>query len=125
MDQTIALFVPLLLVTIFSFVAVLVWADARRREREALYRSETIKKISETQGAGSALEYLREEEKVRARRNREGQRLGGLVTCAVGVALMIMLAGLERREHAYLAGLIPLFAGAALLVYSYLLAPRE
>ncbi len=125
MDHTTALLVPLVLIPIFSFVAVLVWADARRREREALYRSETIKKISETQGAGSVLEYLHEEERAQARRSREGQRLGGLVTSAVGVALMIMLAGLERRESAYLAGLIPLLAGAALLVYSYLLAPRE
>ncbi|HSD66230.1 MAG TPA: DUF6249 domain-containing protein [Vicinamibacteria bacterium] len=124
MDYATALFVPLVLIPIFSFVAVLVWADTRRREREALYRSETIKKISETQGAGSVLEFLREEDKVAARRNREGQRLGGLVTVAVGIALMVMLAGLERREHAYLVGLIPLLAGAAILVYSYLLAPK-
>jgi hypothetical protein len=124
-DYPTALFVPLLLIAVFSFVVVLVWADTRRREREALYRSETIKKVSETQGAGSVVEFLREEEKIAARRNREGQRLGGLVTVAVGVALMVMLAGLERREHAYLVGLIPLLAGAAILVYSYLLAPKE
>ena len=125
MDYPTALFVPLVLVPIFSFVAVVVWADTRRREREALYRSETIKKISETQGAGSALEFLREEERLAARRNREGQRLGGLVTAAVGVALMVMLAALDRKEPAYLVGLIPLLVGAALLVYSYVLAPRE
>ncbi len=124
MDYATALFVPLLLIAVFSFVAVLVWADTRRREREALYRSETIKKVSETQGAGSVVEFLREEEKIAARRSREGQRLGGLVTVAVGVALIAMLAGLERREHAYLVGLIPLLAGAAILVYSYLLAPK-
>jgi hypothetical protein len=121
---TVALFVPLLLVPIFSFVAVLVWVDTRRREREALYRSETIKRISETQGAGSVVEFLHEEEKITARRNREGQRLGGLVTAGVGVAIMVMLAGLDPREPAYLAGLIPLVVGAALLVYSYLLAPK-
>jgi hypothetical protein len=124
-DYPTALFVPLVLIPIFSFVAVLVWADARRREREALYRSETIKKISETQGAGSAVEFLREEERLAARRNREGQRLGGLVTAAVGVAMMVMLAALDRKEPAYLVGLIPLLVGAALLAYSYVLAPRE
>jgi hypothetical protein len=124
-DYATALFVPLLLIAVFSFVAVLVWADNRRREREALYRSEMIKKVSETQGAGSTVEFLREEDRIAARRSREGQRLGGLVTVAVGVALMAMLAGLERREHAYLVGLVPLLAGVAILVYSYLLAPKE
>jgi hypothetical protein len=103
----------------------MVWADTRRREREALYRSETIKKISETQGAGSVVEFIREEEKIAARRNREGQRLGGLVTAGVGVAIMVMLAGLDRKEPAYLAGLVPLVVGAALLVYSYVLAPKS
>ncbi len=125
MDYATALFVPLLLIAVFSFVAVLVWADTRRREREALYRSEMIKKVSETQGAGSTVEFLREEDRIAARRSREGQRLGGLVTVAVGVALIAMLAGLERREHAYLVGLIPLLAGVAILVYSYVLAPKE
>jgi len=124
-DYPTALFVPLVLVPIFSFVAVVVWADTRRREREALYRSETIRKISETQGAGSVVEFLREEEKVALRRNREGQRLGGLITSVVGIAIMIMLAGLDHKEPAYLAGLVPLLVGVALLAYSYLLAPRE
>ncbi len=124
MDYATALFVPLLLIAVFSFVAVLVWADTRRREREALYRSEMIKKVSESQGGGSLVEFLREEERIAAARNREGQRLGGLVTVAVGVALVAMLTGLDRNEPAYLVGLIPLLAGAAILFYSYLLAPK-
>jgi hypothetical protein len=36
-----------------------------------------------------------------------------------------MLAGLDRKEPAYLAGLVPLVVGAALLVYSYVLAPKS
>jgi len=41
-----------------------VWSRERRREREAYYRSETLRKIAETQGAGgnSAIEFLREDE---------------------------------------------------------------
>jgi len=124
-DYSIALFVPLLLVPIFSFVAVVVWADARRKEREALYRSEMVKKIVEAQGGGSAVEFLREEERIATRRAREGQRLGGLVTSAVGIAIMVLLAALDRKEPAYLAGLVPLAVGATLLVYSYVLAPRD
>ena len=125
MDYPTVIFVPLLLIPIFSFVAVLVWADARRKEREALYRSEMIKKIAETQGGGSPIEFLREEDRIAARRNREGQRLGGLVTSGVGIAIMVMLAALDRKEPAYLAGLVPLAVGVTLLVYSYLLAPRD
>jgi hypothetical protein len=45
---------------------VATWASERRKEREAYYRSETIKKVAELQGTGSqsALEVLREEERI-------------------------------------------------------------
>ena len=121
-------------IALFSFIAVASWADARRREREAYYKSETLKKISEAQGAGasSAVEFLREESLRRAeekkhaeRHRREGIKLGGLVTAAVGIGLMIFLQAIERDEPVYLVGLIPLLIGVALLAYSYLLAPKE
>jgi hypothetical protein len=39
---------------------------------------------------------------------------------------MVFLKALMRDEPAiYLVGLIPLLIGAALLVYSYVLAPKE
>jgi uncharacterized membrane protein len=121
-------------IALFSFIAVASWADARRREREAYYKSETLKKIAEAQGAGasSAIEFLREEalrraeeKKNAARHRREGIKLGGLVTTAVGIGLMIFLRAIERDEPVYLVGLIPLLIGVALLAYSYLLAPKE
>lgn len=112
-------------ITLFSFLAVASWSDARRREREAYYKSETLKKIAETQGSGasSAIEFLREQERNTSRRRREGLKLGGLVTSSVGVGLMAFLHGIEQEE--YLAGLIPLLIGIVLLVYSLLLAPKE
>jgi nucleoside recognition membrane protein YjiH len=121
-------------IALFSFLAVATWTDARRREREAYYKSEALKKIAETQGAGasSAIEFLREEalrraeeKKEAARHQREGIKLGGLVTSAVGIGLMIFLRTLVEGEPVYLVGLIPLLVGVALLVYSYLLAPKE
>lgn len=114
-------------IALFSFVAVASWSDARRREREAYYRSETLKKIAETQGsgAGSALELLREEEKNAVRRRREGQKLGGLITSGVGIGLMVFLRAIEPHEPIYLVALIPLLVGVALLFYSYFLAPKE
>lgn len=123
------LFLSVACVAVFSFVAVAAWASERRREREAYYKSETLKKIAESQGPGSsaALELLREEERIEARRRREGQKLGGLITFGVGIGMMIFLAGVNRNDHepAYLMGLIPVFIGVALMVYAYFLAPKE
>jgi hypothetical protein len=123
------LFLSVASIALFSFVAVAVWSRERRREREAYYRSETLRKIADTQGAGgsSAIEFLREEEKNATRRRREGQKLGGLITVAVGISMMVFIKAVDRGdpEPAYLVGLIPLFVGVALLAYTYLLAPKE
>jgi Flp pilus assembly protein TadB len=119
------LFLSVGAVALFSFVAVASWAEARRKEREAYYRSETLKKITESQGAGAVIELIREEEKQTAIRRREGQKLGGLVNIAVGVGLLIFLRALIHDEPAYLVGLIPLLIGVVLLVYALFMAPRE
>lgn len=125
----VALLIPIVaIVSTFTFVSIVTWAEARRKERVAYYRSETIKKIAESQGGGpAALEYLREEDRIAARRAREGQKLGGLVTIAVGAGLMIMLGAiLDRSDKGVLfVGAIPFLIGVALLVHSYLMAPKE
>jgi Flp pilus assembly protein TadB len=123
------LFLSIVSVAMFSFVGVAVWSRERRREREAYYRSETLRKIAETQGAGgnSAIEFLREDERYAARRRGEGQKLGGLITLAVGIGMMVFIKAVDRGDPdpAYLVGLIPLLIGVALLAYTYLLAPKE
>lgn len=123
------LFLSVASVALFSFVAVAVWSSERRLEREAYYRSETLRKIAETQGAGgsSAIEFLREEEKNAVRRRHEGQKLGGLITVAVGIGMMVFIAAVDHSDPkpAYLVGLIPLLIGIALLSYTYLLAPKQ
>lgn len=130
LDQTLPMFAFLSIASLalFSFVAVAVWSTERRREREAYYRSEALRKIAELQGAGntSAIELLREEEKNAARRRLEGQKLGGLITLAVGIGMMIFIRAVDRnpQEPAYLVGLIPLLIGVALLAYAYILAPK-
>jgi hypothetical protein len=113
-------------IALFSWLAVASWTDARRREREAYYRSEAVKKLAETQGAGvpSVLDYLREEEMIAARRIHGGLRLGGLISMAVGIGMMVLIRAHEH-DSAFLAGLIPLLIGVALLAYSYLLAPKK
>jgi hypothetical protein len=114
-------------IALFSFLAVAAWSDARRRERETYYKSETLKKIAESSGEGAkaAVELIREQEKNVVRRRREGMQLGGLITAAVGIGVMALLRGLVRDEPVYLAGLIPLLIGLAMLTYTFLLAPKE
>jgi hypothetical protein len=126
---SILLFLSVASIALFSFMAVATWSKERRREREAYYKSETLKKIAETQGGGgsSAIEFLHENEKYAALRRREGLKLGGLVTIAVGMSMMIFIKAADRNDPdpAYLVGIIPLFIGAALLGYAYFLAPKQ
>jgi len=106
------------------FLPVAVWTDARRKEREAYYKAETIRRITEssTDGANAALELMREEGRQEQIRTQEGLKIGGLITLAVGVSLVIFLRALIGNEPVYLCGLIPAFIGAAMLGYVYFLA---
>lgn len=116
-----------LVIAFFTCLAVAVWVRNRRREREAYYRNETLKKIAEAQqpAAAAALDFLREQEKIQASRFREGLKLGGLVTIAVGLGLFPLVRAVEVRHPVYVVGLIPLLIGLALLAYVYLLGPKE
>ena len=124
-----AMLVPIVgSIALFSFLAVAAWADARRKEREVYYTSATLKKIAETSGDGAkaGMDMLHEQEHNFMLRRRDGQRLGGLITLAVGIGVMVFLKAIVHDEPAaYLVGLIPLLIGVALLVYAYVLAPKE
>jgi hypothetical protein len=122
-----AMLVPIVAcIAVFSFLAVATWADARRKEREAYYKSETLKKIAESSGEGAkgAIELMRQQQSSSAKRRLEGMKLGGLIAAAVGIGVMALLHGLVNDVPVYLAGLIPLLIGVALLTYTFLLAPR-
>jgi hypothetical protein len=122
-----AMLIPIIgSIALFSFLAITTWSEARRKEREAYYRSETLKKIAESSGeaAKSTLELMREQEKNFVKRRLEGLKIGGLVTTAVGIGVMALLRGLVHDDPVYLAGLIPLLIGVALLAYPFLLAPK-
>ena len=114
-------------VGLFSFLAVASWSESHRREREAYYRSEAIRKLAETspEVAAPAFEFLREQEKNDRARVLAQIRIGGLVTCGVGIGVMAFLAALIREAPIYLSGLIPFLIGAALLAWSYIPALRE
>jgi|HubBroStandDraft_2_1064218.scaffolds.fasta_scaffold51705_4 hypothetical protein len=118
-------------VSFFSFLAVASWIRARLRERQAFYKSETVKKLAESQGGSAALEYVRDGDRAAARQHREGQKLSGLITLAVGIGIMIFLRRVPispdsgTDNSAYLVGVIPSLVGLALIVYAYLLAPKN
>jgi len=119
--EFIFVFLAVSAVALFSFLAVASWADSRRRERESYYRSETLKKIAESgAGGATALEILREDDRISSRKRRDGLRLGGLINIAVGVGLMVFLRQLTGDNSIYMVGLIPLFIGFALLLHSVL-----
>src|SRR5450759_2232196 len=88
-------------IALFSFLAVASWSDARRKEREEYYRSETLKKIAESSGEGAkaAIELMREQYKHTAKRRLEGMKLGGLITAVVGIGIMVLMHGLEHEEQ--------------------------
>lgn len=129
MNEVTALFLFLAVgsVALFSFIAVASWAGSRQAERQAFYKSEVLKKIAESQGAGAAaaLEIMREEKRAWAERLRAGTMLAGLIVIGVGLALLVFLRALVTDAPVYLCGLIPLFIGFALSGYSHFLAPRE
>jgi ferric-dicitrate binding protein FerR (iron transport regulator) len=110
-------------VALFSMIAVTTWSEARRKEREAYYKADMLKKLAEAPapGAGAALELMREEARLGAERTRQGLRIGGLITGAAGLGVLIFLRVLlGGDEGVYLCGLIPLFVGIALYASSFL-----
>ena len=119
------LFLAIGAIALFTFLSVATWAGTRQNEREAYYKADMMKKIAEVGGERNpALEYLREQERIRMTKQIGGFRLGGLICIAVGIGLMILLYGLVPVHGVYLSGLIPLLVGVALLVYGYWLMPQ-
>ncbi len=122
MGPDVAVFVWLSIgaITLFSFLAVATWTGTRAKEREAYYKSDLLKKIAESTEAGgnAALQYLREQHRLAQERRRESLQLGGLVTAAVGIGLMIFLAAIVRHVPVFFVGLIPLLIGVALFCYA-------
>ena len=109
-----------------AFVAIAVWLGERRKEREAFYRSEVLKKIADSEGnaAQKAFEIMREQDLNAQIRRREGIKLGGLITMAGGIGLSIFLANMEIEQPVWLAGVIPVLVGAVLAGYAFFFAPK-
>lgn len=106
------------------FLPLTTWMEHRRKEREAFYRAETIRRIAEAPGEGgnAAVQLLREQERIASIRTREGLKIGGIINIGVGIGVTIFLYALLDGKPIFLCGLIPTLIGAAMLVYVYVLA---
>ncbi|MGD0630413.1 MAG: hypothetical protein ABR987_13740 [Terracidiphilus sp.] len=105
------------------FLPITTWLDSRRKEREAFYKAETLRRVSEASGDGgkSSIEFLREQNRIAQRKTIEGMKIGGLTMTAIGagtMALVWVLAG----PKVSVCGLVPLLMGLAMLAYVYFLA---
>ncbi len=119
------LFLSAAAVSLFSFLAVVSWSNARLKERESFYKNDMLKKLSDNpgQGAAAALELMREENRLAGLRRQVYLREGGLVTASVGLAISILLRALIHDQPIYLCGLIVLLPGLALFVSAYMRSP--
>ena len=109
-------------VALFTFIAVASWSEARKQERVAMYRTELLKKVAENQGEGArqVLAMLRQRDERRQAEKRHGMLLGGMITCAVGVALMVLIFSVNPPGvYAWTVGLFPFLIGAVLVLFAW------
>ncbi len=127
LPEVMAIAIPIVtVIAVFTFAGFAAYSDNRRKEREAFYRYEFRKKLIE-QGAGASdqlLDMMREEGRAELRQAREGVKLAGLITGAVGVGLIFGLRFIEG-EDVWMIGYIPLFIGLVMLAYGLFFAPKE
>jgi hypothetical protein len=135
--EEVLMFLAISVVSVFSFASIAVWVEGRRKEREAYYKAESMRRIAEMPGDGAknVIEVMREEERIlkgrevaAAAKKREGMIIGGLVNIGIGVGMMVFLyfLTLDHKDgpaHVYLSGLIMVFIGLPLLLYGLWMKP--
>lgn len=106
------------------FLPLTTYLENRRKEREAFYKADMMRRMAEAPAESSraTLEMMREEERLRRIKQREGLKIGGMVNVGVGVGLAAMLYAIGSGNGVYMVGAIPGFIGVALLVYAFFMA---
>ena len=108
------------------FIPLVTWMENRRKEREAFYQAETIRRLAEASGEGAkaAIELMREQNRLSRIKMLEGMKIGGVINLGVGVGLVIFLRVLlgSGQGSPFLCGLIPGFIGIGMLTYVFVLA---
>ena len=77
----------------FGFLSVFWWALQRRREREAYYRHEGLRRLMERSDASSETIglWMRDAEEREDRRRRDGLLLAALVFLGIGSGILVAL----------------------------------
>ena len=134
MNENLGILIPLFgmlipivaIISVFTMIVFAIRYGAQQKDREAFYRAESLRRITESSGEGAkaAIDLLKEEERLRRIKSREGMKLGGLICLAVGVATVIFLWAMTKTDPGapYLVGLVPAFVGVALLIYVFFMA---
>ena len=108
------------------FIPLVTWIENRRKEREAFYKADTMRRLAESSGEGAkaAMELMREQDRLTRIKTLEGMKIGGMINLGVGVGLVIFLRALlgAGQGSPFLCGLIPGFIGIAMLAYAFFLA---
>ena len=98
------LFLGAAVVAVFAFCSIVVWVSVPLRERQARERLALLQALAENPGENAlrVLEFLREEDARRAanraRQDRKGWIVGGLIMMAVGAGLGGMLLEIGDRH---------------------------
>ncbi len=114
------LFLAAAVVAVFAFSSIVAWVSTPAQERQARDRLALLKTLAEhpVEQAKQVLDFLREEDEVRAgkkaREERRGWIVGGLMVIAVGVGLGVMLVALGHGG-VWSVALIPFLIGCVLL----------
>ena len=105
------------------FLPITTWLEARRKDREAFYKAETLRRVTESSsdGAKASIEYLREVNRIVQLKTIEGLKIGGLIMTGVGIGVVALLWVLAGHTVA-VCGVIPMLIGLAMLAYVYFLA---
>lgn len=101
----------------FGFLSIFWWALQRRREREAYYRHEVLRRLIEGADApADTINWLRESEAIEARRRRESVLLGALALCGAGAGTLVA-AHRNLFDGFAIPGWISLGTGLAMFVH--------
>jgi Domain of unknown function (DUF6249) len=107
------------------FLTVVFWLIQRRRERELHYRYELARQLGERgENAAALLRLLGADAASRWRARHRGLLLAGVVIVALGLGMLVGLPSLIGSEIARV-GLVPLFLGIALILFTQWSGERE
>lgn len=107
------------------FLPINSWVEERRREREAYYKAETLRRIAEStsEGAKAAIDLIHEQDRQARQLRMERTKRSGVTNLFLGIALVFFLYTVPGGRVAYLCGLLPAAIGLAKLIYAFFLAP--